>query len=398
MTGIRAGAPGEREPVYADNAATTLPKAPGVGRAMAEAVESLGNPGRSGHRTSRDGARVVFQARDAVARLFKVNDSRRVVFTSGCTAGINLALKGLLRPGDRVVTTSMEHNSVARPLRYLEQTLGLDLVIVPGDAQGYVDPDAMGRACRDKPTAAAVLCHCSNVGGSLQDLVGIRRTTRGTRLLVDAAQSAGIVPIDVDGLGIDFLAFPGHKGLLGPQGIGGLVLGPAADLPGPLVHGGTGSASSSDIHPDFLPDLLEAGTPNLPGLAGLAASVGYLESLGEGEVSRREQDLCRRMLAGLALIPGVTLRGPGPGRPRLGVFCLEFSNLDPGEVALSLERDFGIMVRSGLHCAPWAHSTLGTGAHGAVRFSFSVLTPEPWIESCLSAIRSIAQRSAPCPG
>ncbi len=374
--------------LYLDHAATAQPRAPEVASAMTAALAAA-NPGRSGHQASLDAARIVFRARAALAGHFGVEDPRRVVFTSGCTAAINTVLFGILRPGDRVVTTAMEHNAVARPLRALEAGRGVTVEVIGTDAEGRVDSEAFGRAATG--AALAVVNHVSNVSGTIQDLAGLRDATLGVPLLVDAAQGAGHLPFDVDGLGIDYLAVSGHKGLRGPQGIGVLVLSPTAPLPEPLIHGGTGSRSEQDVQPGFLPDIYEAGTQNLPGIAGLAAALAVFEETGYAARRIREEEISLRFLEGLRALPRVRVLGPAEPRDRVAVFGLDLDGLDPGTAALRLEREHGILGRAGLQCAPWAHRALGTFPGGTLRLSFGPENGTDAVDAALTALGDICR-------
>lgn len=355
---------------YLDHAATSFPKAPGVGQAMAEYIDTVGrNVGRGSYAPAQAAAGVVWETRERLCRLVGGPAPRNVVFTSGATAAVNLMLKGLLRPGDRVLTSPMEHNAVLRPLRQLEGR-GVTVETLPCDEAGRLQTDALPALL---PGARAVaLTHASNVTGGLMPLarVGALCRAAGVFFLADAAQSAGQVPIDMVAMGIDGLALPGHKGLLGPQGIGALVLTDAlAQALEPLIAGGTGSLSESLDMPPFLPDRLEAGTLNLPGIYGLHAALTYWEPRGAALMDRQRR-LGGHLWARLSEFAGDGLAVPGPGpRERVGVVSVDFRGRDNGEMAFRLERDYGIQTRSGLHCAPAAHRHLGTFPQGTVRFS-----------------------------
>jgi len=356
---------------------------------MAEAVLNTANPGRSGHRLSLAGARIVYQAREKLATLMGVRDPRRVVFTGSCTEAINLVLKGLLRRTDRVVTTSMEHNAVARPLRQLEADGTIKLKVVGGDRHGFVSAQDIASACAEEETALVAVCHGSNVSGAVQDLPAIRAAAAGIPLLVDAAQTAGAWPLPVDDWGLDYVALSGHKGIGGPPGIGALCISTDAPPPAPLKHGGTGSRSEFDVQPDFLPDRLEAGTANVPGLGGLLAALEWREHTGSFELGMNGQERSARFLEGLTALERVKLSGPPTAEPRLPTFSVVLEGMGPGEAAHRLEKEFGIMVRSGLHCAPWAHRTLGTFPTGTVRLSFGPTTPAGAEDEALAALASL---------
>lgn len=379
--------------IYLDNAATSWPKPPEVAAAMAAYLaESGGNPGRSGHRLSIAAGRAVLEAREAVASLFNVDDPFRVVFTLNATHALNTALFGLLQPGDRAVTTAMEHNSIMRPLRELERR-GVEVVVVPCDTAGFVDVD---RFQHELAQGARVTCfqHASNVSGTIQPLELLVTAARaaGSYTVVDAAQTAGVLPIDVTATDIDLLAFTGHKGLQGPPGTGGLVLGPSFDpeILQPLVRGGTGSRSEFEEHPNMLPDRFEAGTPNGVGLAGLAAAIDVLTKRTIRRVRAEEQALTARLQLALAAIPGVRIYGPLDPSLRTAVLAIRIENVAQDEVGLILDEEFGVLTRVGLHCAPAAHRTLGTFPDGAVRLSLGYSTSPDDVDRTIEAIHHIA--------
>ena len=378
-------------PVYLDNAATSWPKPPGVLAAMQDYLENCGgNPGRAGHGKALTSARMIYEARDALTALFNAPSPDRVIFTKNATEAINLLLFGFLNSGDHVIVSSMEHNAVMRPLRELESR-GVRLSVVPCDACGRLDPDVVKRAiCPD--TRLILIMHASNVTGVLLPIAEVAAIAREAevRFAVDAAQTAGVCPIDMQALGIDFLAFTGHKSLGGPQGTGGLTLGADVNLR-PLMFGGTGSASESEIQPDFLPDKLESGTLNAVGIAGLGAALADLTDFGVTNVLTHEQKLISLFRNGLREIPGVELYGPESPQEAVGVLSLNIGDLPCEEVGVRLERDFGILTRTGLHCAPAAHRTIGTFGRGTVRFSVSRFTTEDDIRAALAAVAELAR-------
>lgn len=382
--------------IYLDNAATCWPKPPQVAEAMVAFMEQVGaNPGRSGHRLSVAAGRVVYEAREALAELFHAPDPLRVVFGLNATEALNLALHGLLRPGDHVVTSSVEHNSVMRPLRALERR-GVEVTVVPCSPEGSLDPQDVERALRPH-TRMVALTHASNVAGTLLPIreVGMATRKHGALFLVDAAQTAGAVPLDMEAEAIDILCFTGHKALLGPMGTGGLVLGErvdASDLK-PLKQGGTGSQSEYEEHPDFLPDLGEAGTPNAVGLAGLLAGVRWVQERGVEALRAHEQALTARLLEGLAHIPGVTIYGPRDAARQTGTLSFNVDGLEPSEVGLMLDEEHGILCRVGLHCAPAAHRTLGTFPQGTVRFALGPFNSPEEVDAAVDAVRAIARRA-----
>lgn len=389
---------GAATPLYLDNAATSWPKPPGVVDAVVHYLRDVGaNPGRAGHARAADAGRLVLGARLAVARLFGVRDPMRVIFGPNATWGLNLAIQGLLQPGDHVVTTSVEHNSVLRPLRWLERERGVGVTVVPASATGVVDVQRLADALTER-TALVVVCHASNVCGAVQDIaaVGTACRARGVPLLVDAAQSAGAVDLDLARDGIDLLAFAGHKGLLGPTGTGGLVLADGFDAGRvrPLMFGGTGSRSDSTEQPDALPDRFESGTLNVAGLAGLAVGMGWLqEQGGAAAVGRHEAALRRRFIAqAIADVPGFTWSGPEDGA--VGVVSFNVHGLTPSRLGDLLSERFGIMGRQGLHCAPEAHRTLGTYPTGSMRFGFGPFNTEDDVDTAVAALAELAAEEA----
>jgi cysteine desulfurase family protein len=376
--------------IYFDNAATSWPKPPEVREALDRYFgDGGGNPGRSGHRMSVAAARIVEDARDAVAELFAIDDPSRVLFGKNVTEGLNLGIYGTVKPGDHVITSSIEHNSVMRPLRHLE-TIGVDLTVVPCAVDGTLAPAAVEAAIRPE-TRLIVTLHGSNVMGTLLPIAEIAEIarTRGIPYLVDAAQTAGAMPIDVDALGVDMLAFTGHKALLGLTGTGGLVVADHVELE-PVLRGGTGSRSDLEVQPDFRPDAFESGTLNVVGLAGLAAGVRFLLDRGVEEVAAHERSLVDRFLRGAAEIPGVDVHGPDDLGLRCGVVSFTMDGLVSSEVGTLLDREYGIMSRVGLHCAPGAHRTIGTFPTGSVRFGFSVFTTHDEVDAGLEAVDEIA--------
>ena len=349
-----------------------------------------GSPGRAGHGKAMAATRLVYNTRDLLATLFNAPSADRVVFTKNATEAINMVLLGFLNPGDHVVISSMEHNAVMRPLRHLE-TRGIELSVSQCDSRGYLDPAALRTALTSK-TRLILLTHASNVTGTLLPIAEVAAIAREAeiRFAVDAAQTAGVCPIDTQALGIDFLAFTGHKSLGGPQGTGGLVLGADSDLR-PLIFGGTGSASESEIQPSFLPDKLESGTLNAVGIAGLGAAVSDLMDCGIENVLAHEQQLMKLFREGLRDIPQALVYGPENSADSLGVLSLNLADKSCEEVGSLLERDFDILTRTGLHCAPAAHHTIGTLTKGAVRFSVSRFTTEADILAALDALTKIVR-------
>ncbi len=379
--------------IYLDNAATTWPKPECVLKAMERYLGEVGaNPGRSGHRLANEAERIRFGAREAVAELFGASDPTRVVFTLNATMALNLAIQGILIPGSHALTTGMEHNAVLRPLRAMEER-GVSISLVPGNSDGTLEVSALRELIRPE-TRLIVLNHGSNVCGTVLPIreVGEIARERGIPFLVDAAQTGGSYPIQVEADHVDFLAFSGHKGLLGPTGTGGLVIHPRFDASrlAPLVYGGTGSRSEQERHPDFLPDRYEAGTPNILGLAGLEAAVRYLLDRGVEKIRAREENLCRRLIDGLRRIPGVQVYGTLKGSQRIATLSFNISKWTSSEVAFALDERFDILCRPGLHCAPRAHRTLGTYPDGTVRLAPGPFNTEAEVDRAIGAVASLA--------
>jgi len=380
--------------IYLDNAATSWPKPPEVIRAMVRFMEEVGaNPGRSAHRLSVEAARVLYEAREALADLFHIPDPLRIVFCPNATEAINLALKGLLRPGDHAITSSMEHNAVMRPLRALERE-GVELTVVLCSPEGFLDPADLEGAIRPN-TRLVVLNHASNVVGTILPVAEAGEIARrhGLLLLVDAAQTAGAYPIDVEAAKIDLLAFTGHKSLLGPMGTGGLYIGERVNLEEfePLKRGGTGSRSELEEQPNFLPDMCESGTPNAVGIAGLLAGVRFVLERGMEEIRRHEVELAQRLIEGLSAIPGVTVYGGHDAHRQTATVSFNIEGLSPSEVGLRLDEEYGILCRVGLHCAPAAHKTIGTFPKGTVRFGLGYFNTPEEVERAVEAVREMAK-------
>jgi len=372
--------------IYLDHAATSWPKPPEGAQAVAEALLGLtANAGRSGHGPSLDSARLGFRVRSRMAELLGAGAAENVVFVRGSTEGLNLVLKGWLKPGDRVAVSPLEHNSVMRPLGRLASQCGVAIETLPADPLGRIDADATRRLARQRPFALAAVAHASNVNGAVQDLAAVRDALGETPLLVDGAQAAGVLPIDLAAGRIDFFACSVHKGLLGPTGVGVCCLAPQYDLP-PLCEGGTGSQSDSFEHPAFRPARYEAGTLNLHGLAGTAAALDGLP--GRGLRGPLQRQWTAMLLAGLDRCPGVRVHSPQDGSA-LGL-AITVEGLRPDQVALRLERNYGILCRPGLQCAPAAHRHLGTFPQGAVRLSPGWGNTEEEMEQAVKAVREIA--------
>lgn len=375
---------------YFDHAATSWPKPPQVLEAVNRAMtEAGGNPGRGAHRLALAAARTIAAARGSVARALHVPDERDLIFTSGCTHGLNLVLKGGLRPGDRVVVSAVEHNAVARPLALLADG-GVELVRVPADAEGRVEADDFERLVALAPTRMVVCQHASNLTGAIQPVGDIADIAHehGAVLVVDGAQAAGHLALDISALGADAYVVPGHKGLLGPQGVGALYLAPAFE-PAEFMHGGGGR--SEDLgQPAARPDRYEAGTCNTPGIAGLGAGAEIALAHSE-EIRISERALTRRLHEGLLELGELTVLGPPPGAPRAPVVSVTHERIAPDEIAFALDRRYGIAVRAGLHCTPWTHEACGTIETGAVRFGLGWGLTEDDVDFALEAMREICR-------
>ena len=398
-----------KEHHYFDNAATTWPKPEAVYAFMDSFFRSHGvNPGRSGYQLAVEAEQMIGETRRLLAAFFGFRgDANRVVFTQNATDSLNIALFGLLKPGDHVVSTRLEHNSVLRPLRHLQREHDVAVTLVGRDAQGYVDPEDIRRALRPR-TRAVVVNHASNVLGSLQDLDAIAAacSDRDALLIVDTCQSAGVVPIDMDASGIDMLAFTGHKGLFGPTGIGGLIVRDGVEIR-PLRVGGTGVDSLHPFQPDAYPNRLEAGTVSVPGIAALNAAQKWFARLGReqggeelphadaccaalGVIDAVEREHITRLDAAFRAIAGVEVHGPIGNRPRVAVLSLNIAGLPAEQTGAMLDADHHVCVRSGLHCAPLVHEDQSTlGQLGTVRFSPGYFTEDEDIEAAISAVREL---------
>ncbi len=355
--------------MYLDNAATSFPKPEIVYEAVLHAMRDVGaSPGRGGYRQSLEAGRILFQTRETAAQFFSVSDSSRIIFTQNATGALNLALHGTLNAGDHVITTSMEHNSLLRPL-YTLRNKGVEVTIVPAGHDGVVSVEEIRLAMRAN-TRMIAIGHVSNVCGAVQPIRQVGELCRdsGALFLVDAAQSAGYLPIDVESAAIDLLAVPGHKGLLGPGGTGFLYVAPHVQLK-PVIQGGTGSHSTAEEQPLVVPDGFEAGTHNMPGIAGLQAGMEFLLERGVVALHQHEQMLLAQAERTLRGISGVTVYGPSDSRDRCSVLSFTASGVDSALLAAELDHCFDIAVRAGLQCAPLAHRTLGTLPGGTVRLS-----------------------------
>lgn len=376
--------------IYLDTAATSYQKPEAVYRRAEQAMRTSANPGRGGHTPSLEAGRMVYAVRERAAEFFGVGDPDRVIFASNATDALNLAIHGMARPGGHIVATSMEHNSVLRPLRALEDQ-GVRHTIVWGDpVTGRVPPEQMEAAI--EPDTCLVICtHVSNVTGTVMPIEAIGAICRrhGVPFLVDASQSAGIFELNMSTMPIDLLACPGHKGLLALPGTGLLCLGEGI-RPACLKQGGTGSLSEQLEQPGLLPDRYESGTLNTVGIASLGAGLEWLSQRGLAEIRTHEDALCTRLLEGLANLPGVRVFGPGPGEARGAVISLQLANMDCSQAACRLDQEYGICVRSGLHCAPLAHQTMGSFPQGTIRLSLGPFHTSSDVDGALKALDALS--------
>lgn len=375
--------------IYLDNAATTLHKPPQVVKAVADALQSMGNSARGTHAGSMAASHTVYDTRVKLAKLFGCPRADRVAFTANVTEALNIAVNGLIGRGDHVITTDCEHNSVLRPLYRLADEQGVEVSFVPADRQGNLDYDAF-EALMQPHTRAIVCTHASNLTGNLTDLARVSAVAKAhdVLLIVDAAQTAGAYPIDMAALGIDVLCFTGHKGLMGPQGTGGLCVREGLTLRHWKV-GGSGVQSYSRTHPTQMPTCLEAGTLNGHGIAGLSAALDFIAEVGVDAIHDRETALMRRFYEGVKEVPGITVYGDF-SRQRMAIVTLNIGDYESGAVSDALSEEYGIATRPGAHCAPRMHQALGTEQQGAVRFSFSWFNTEQEIDAAIQAVRELA--------
>ncbi|WP_019228779.1 aminotransferase class V-fold PLP-dependent enzyme [Sedimentibacter sp. B4] len=378
--------------IYLDNAATTYPKPKSVYKNVMDAMTKYGaNPGRGSHAMAIEGARVIYETRELLAELFNFDDPMRVILTFNATDGLNMAIKGILRPGDHVVTTAMEHNSVLRPIKELEN-IGVENTIVSCSHEGKINVEDIEAAIKTN-TRMVVTTHVSNLTGTIFPIekIGEMCKRRNVLYLVDGSQSAGVLEIDMQKQHIDFLAVPGHKGLLGPQGTGALLINSDAEIK-ELKEGGTGSESSNPHQPNFYPDKLEAGTHNLPGIAGLNAGLKYILNKGTKSILSHEKNILETFINEMRKNPKIVIYGPEDINDRSGVVPVNIAGMDSSEVAYILDTEYNVAVRPGLHCAPLAHKTIGTENIGAVRFGIGPFTIRTDVIAAAKALNEISER------
>jgi cysteine desulfurase/selenocysteine lyase len=376
--------------IYLDNAATSWPKPPQVIQAMTDFMKrGCANPGRSAHDMARQADDAVMHTRDLLAKLFNIPDPMRIAFMPNATYGLNMAIHGVLKDGARVVTTMMEHNSVLRPLKTLEKEGKIQLELIWPDKLGRISFSSIRRAVT-KTTSLLCMTLSSNVTGAVMPFAEAGRHCRANNVLflLDAAQGAGVIPIDVEGMCIDLLAFPGHKGLLGPQGTGGLYVREGVDIR-PVIQGGTGSFSDQLTQPCVFPDMLESGTLNAPGIVGLGKGVSFILETGITSVRKKKQQLMARLFSALEREERITVYSPPPEQ-NSGIVSLSVEDMDSAEVGYILNKNFGILVRNGLHCAPFAHKALGTRDRGLVRLSPGFFNSESEVDLAAKALQKIA--------
>lgn len=378
--------------IYLDNAATTYPKPKSVYKNVMDAMTKYGaNPGRGSHAMAIEGARVIYETRELLAELFNLDDPMKVILTFNATDGLNMAIKGILRPGDHVVTTAMEHNSVLRPIKELEN-IGVENTIVSCSHEGKINVQDIEAAIKTN-TRMVVTTHVSNLTGTIFPIekIGEMCKRRNVLYLVDGSQSAGVLEIDMQKQHIDFLAVPGHKGLLGPQGTGALLINSDAEIK-EIKEGGTGSESSNPHQPNFYPDKLEAGTHNLPGIAGLNAGLKYILNKGTKSILSHEKNILETFINEMRKNPKIVIYGPEDINDRSGVVPVNIAGMDSSEVAYILDTEYNIAVRPGLHCAPLAHKTIGTENIGAVRFGIGPFTKRSDVIAAVKALNEISER------
>lgn len=381
--------------IYLDNASTTFPKAPNVANAMSDYLTNYGiNINRGSYALAYDVEDIIYTTRQRLNTLFNGHDPSHVTFTQNVTMSLNMVIKGLLKAGDHVIVSSMEHNAVMRPLTQ-QLDKGITFDIIPCDVTGSIQLESIETLIRPN-TVAMIINHASNVCGTVQPIESIGAICKAHNLhfILDAAQTAGVIPIDVKACHINALCFTGHKGLLGPQGIGGIILTKEiAQILTPLIAGGTGSFSHLETMPTHMPDAFEAGTLNLPGIIGLNEGLSYIESVGMKNIHNHELTLTKTFLEGLRSITGINIIGKQDIQDRTAVVSITIDGMDPASIAYELESTYHIMTRVGLHCAPRAHQTLGTYPEGTVRFSFGYANTLEEVDMALSALHTILKNT-----
>lgn len=379
--------------IYLDNAATTYPKPEKVYDAVLDCMKNYcANPGRAGHKLAMRAAREIYDARENIAKLFNIDNPMTIVFTNNATDSLNLAIKGVVKKGDHIITTSMEHNSVIRPIKSLEKD-GIENTIVECDKDGFLNADDIKNAIK-KNTKLIVTTHASNVVGTIVDIKSVGEIAKEKNILylVDASQTAGVYDINVKDINVDMIAAPGHKCLLGPQGTGILYIKEDLNVD-ILKEGGTGSRSEDLFQPDLTPDKYESGTHNTPGIVGLNEGVKFILETGIDNIRAHEEELCQYMLDRLEEVPNIVIYGPKDSKKRAAVISINIPKIDSGEITFLLDSEYNIATRSGIHCAPLAHKTLGTIEQGAVRFSLGYFNTKKDIDEAVKALKEIEKNN-----
>ncbi|MBO3444561.1 aminotransferase class V-fold PLP-dependent enzyme [Clostridium sp. CCUG 7971] len=379
--------------IYLDNAATTYPKPDRVYNAVMDCMKNYcANPGRAGHKLAMKAAREIYDARENIAKLFNIDNPMSIVFTNNATDSLNLAIKGVVKSGDHIVTTSMEHNSVIRPIKSLEKH-GVENTIVKCDKDGFLNIEDLKKAIKPN-TKLIVTTHASNVCGTIIDIKSVGDIAKDNNILylVDASQTAGVYDINVAKINVDMIAAPGHKCLLGPQGTGILYIRDGLNV-NILKEGGTGSKSEELFQPELLPDKYESGTHNTPGIVGLNEGIKFIFEEGIENIRSHEEELCQYMLNKLENVPNITIYGPKDSKKRAAVISINIDNIDSGEITFLLDSEYDIATRSGIHCSPLAHETLGTLEQGAVRFSLGYFNTKEDIDKAVKALQNISNNN-----
>lgn len=375
--------------IYLDNAATTFPKPRQVYEAVLDCMENYGaNPGRAGHKLAMRAGREIYECRENIAKLLNVSNPMSIVFTHNATDSLNLAIKGVVKSGDHIITTSIEHNSVIRPIKALEKN-GVENTIVKCDKYGHLDPNDIKKAIKSN-TKLIVTTHASNVCGTIVDIESVGNIAKENNILylVDASQTLGVYDIDIQKINVDMIAAPGHKCLLGPQGTGMLYIRDGLEV-NILKEGGTGSNSEDLFQPNMMPDRYESGTHNTPGIAGLNAGVKFILETGIDKIRKHEEELCEYMLTKLTEVPNIKIYGPLDSKKRAAVISINIGDIDSGEITFILDDMYEIATRSGIHCSPLAHKTLGTLRQGTVRFSLGYFNTKDDIDKAVEALKEI---------
>ena len=379
--------------IYLDNAATTYPKPEKVYEAIMDCMKNYcANPGRAGHKLAMRAAREIYDARENIAKLFNIDNPMNIVFTNNATDSLNLAIKGVVKTGDHIITTSMEHNSVIRPIKALEKH-GIKNTIVQCDKDGFLCIEDLKKAIKEN-TKLIVTTHASNVVGTLLDIKQIGEVAKEHNILylVDASQTAGVYDINVKDVNVDMIAAPGHKCLLGPQGTGILYIKEGLNV-NILKEGGTGSKSEDLFQPELTPDKYEAGTHNTPGIVGLNEGIKFILEKGIDNIRIHEEELCKYMLEKLEEVPNIVIYGPKDSKKRAAVIAINIGNMDSGEITFLLDSEYQIATRSGIHCSPLAHQTLGTLEQGVVRFSLGYFNTKNEIDEAIKALKEISNNN-----